>query len=148
MKAGKIRTLRGNLAVTTAGLQRQLILDDGLINRGYRVEAFFCWPTSMASTGGMQAVLTMDTASTSAVPSPEDNREIAWWNSAVSQPAETAYAREWNYIDPDHVVVRDLVINANVEINQELAYLIILREYEISDVEAIISIIKEDAQNI
>jgi len=53
--------------------------------------------------------------------------------------------------DPDHIVVRDLNIIFPVVSNtdiQSVNYYILMEEYDITDQEAIISIIKEESQDV
>ena len=49
MKAnGKVRTLRGQITAVGGKAEKQLILNDQLINRGLRVTGFFMWPQNVS----------------------------------------------------------------------------------------------------
>jgi hypothetical protein len=72
-----------------------------------------------------------------------DNRQIAWTTGEHSPNGSMAYR---TFIDPNHVVNRDLFINANCT-GGLWNWLIIFEEYTLSDDEAIVQIIKETSQN-
>jgi len=155
MKAtGRIRTLRGSILFPARSStdpentgRRNLILDDGRINVGYKIISFHIWNSDMCGTlnsFASQAHLSMGLEITSALPDAADNREIGWAKWQTSQEV-------WSLVDPDHIVVRDLnlifpLVN-NISENR-VNYYIMMEEYDISDQEAIISIIKEESQDV
>lgn len=157
-RRSKVRTLRGSVefGIRAGGDpantgRRQLILDDGRINVGYRVIDFRIWNSDMI--GGpdafsSQAHLAMGLEPTSALPLASDNREIGW---AAYNTSSGNILSDFRLVDPDHIVVRDLflifpqVYNQTV---QSVNYYILLEEYDITDQEAIISIIKEESQDV
>jgi len=155
----RIRTLRGTLSFparaggTPANTgRRNLILDDGRINIGYRVIDFRIWNGMM--TGGndafaCQAHLAMGLDITSAFPRADDNREIAW---AAYNTSSGNIISDFRLVDPDHIIVRDLNIVMPYVDNQvadsTVNYYILMEEYDITDQEAIISIIKEESQDV
>lgn len=154
----KVRTLRGAVEFPTRSGgdpvntgRRQLILDDGRINVGYRVIDFRIWNSDMIGATdafGAQGHLAMGLETTSGLPLASDNREIAW---AAYNTSSGNIISDIRIVDPDHIVVRDLfLIFPQVE-NQtatSVNYYILLEEYDISDQEAIVSIIKEESQDV
>ena len=154
----RIRTLRGSMEFPARAAgdpvntgRRLLILDDGRINIGYRIIEFRIWNADM--TGELeafasQAHLAMSTDITSALSDASDNREIAW--SAYNTGTGFGIDQFW-LTDPDHIVVRDLNIILPVVSNEDVQrvnYYILMEEYDITDQEAIISIIKEESQDV
>lgn len=78
-----------------------------------------------------------------------DNRQI-WWQSM------SAYADPQSALDPDHLLVEDLWVNgwytesatgARYALNQDIGYLVTLRQVSTSIDRAILSLIKELAQD-
>lgn len=157
-RRNKVRTLRGTIdlpqRVSTAPTntaRRQLILDDGRINVGYRIIAFHLWNSDMTGINhpfAVQAHLAMSLEPSSAVPRASDNREIAWACYNTGAGESPSY---FDLVDPDHIVVRDL--NLIIPLTDNVAassvnYYILMEEYDITDQEAIISIIKEESQDV
>ena len=162
-RTGKTRTLRGTVsfpARASSGApanseKRLLILDDGRINVGYKIIDFHIYNSRMASETGsecfpVQAHLALSIEpNANALPRASDNREIAWAAYQTNtQSGITTYA----LTDPDHIVVRDLQIVfpqvKNTNNVDDVNYYILMEEYEITDTEAIISIIKEESQDV
>lgn len=155
----RIRTLRGTIEfpARAGGTppntgRRNLILDDGRINIGYRVIDFRIWNGDMIGAFdafGVQAHLAMGLDITSALPRADDNREIAW---AVYNTSSGNIVSDFRLVDPDHIIVRDLNIVLPAVENQlsdaTVNYYILMEEYDITDQEAIISIIKEESQDV
>lgn len=154
----RIRTLRGTIDFEARGGgtpanvgRRNLILDDGRINIGYRVIDFRIWNSDMAGFDDAfttQAHLAMGLDITSALPRADDNREIAWASYAVGSGPTIS---DFRLVDPDHIIVRDLNIVLPLVGNTGPAsvnYYILMEEYDITDQEAIISIIKEESQDV
>ena len=154
----RVRTLRGSIEFPARGAgdpvntgRRQLILDDGRINIGYRIIEFRIWNadiTGEVEAFSSQAHLSMSTDITSALSDAADNREIAW--SAFNTSAGNIMS-DYQQTDPDHIVVRDLNIIFPSVSNEDIArvnYYILMEEYDITDQEAIISIIKEESQDV
>lgn len=157
-RRNRVRTLRGTVSFPArAGGdpqntgRRQLILDDGRINVGYRVIDFRIWNSDMigsVNAFASQAHLAMGLEVTSALPLASDNREIAW-SSFGTTTAGTL--NDFRLVDPDHIVVRDLFLifpQVDNTIASTVNYYILLEEYDITDQEAIISIIKEESQDV
>lgn len=154
----RIRTLRGTVEFPARGGgspantgRRNLILDDGRINVGYRVIEFRIWNADMDGFNNefeAQAHLAMGLDITSAFSDASDNREIAW---AAYQTGTESGICYFDLVDPDHIIVRDLnVIFPSVSNTSEarVNYYILMEEYDITDQEAIISIIKEESQDV
>ena len=154
----RVRTLRGTIdfAARAGGTpantgRRNLILDDGRINIGYRVIDFRIWNGDMIGFDDAfltQAHLAMGVDITAALPRADDNREIAW---AAYTVGSTGDISEFRLVDPDHIIVRDLNIVLPQVSNTAPAtvnYYILMEEYDITDQEAIISIIKEESQDV
>lgn len=145
MKCTRTRTLRGMIEVDGTPIRHQLILDDGRINNGLKIVAFEMWTTSSGNQVGIDATLSlaiMDGGGPTMDAS--DNRQIAWTTGGFDNAIISMTYR--SFVDPDHVVNRDLFITADASDGQ-WNYLIIAEEYELSDDEAIVQIIKETSQN-
>ena len=158
----RIRTLRGTVkfparssgAAPNTG-RRNLILDDGRINIGYRIIEFRIWNSNMTGSAGGQfeaeAHIAMGLDVTSGRSDGSDNREIAWAAYATGQP-NTSGISYFELVDPDHIIVRDLNIIfpsvTNTVADSRVNYYILMEEYDITDQEAIISIIKEESQDV
>jgi hypothetical protein len=147
MKLKRVRSLRGSIQSTGDNIKQQLIIDDGLINNGMKIISFDMWTTSGNSenTVGIDANLSLaQMPNHAATMDASDNRQIAWTTGGFDNAILTMTYR--TFIDPNHVVNRDLFIHAEATPNL-WNYLIIYEEYELSDDEAIVQIIKETSQN-
>ena len=156
---GKTRTLRGTLTFPQRGGgtpsnsgKRLLILDDGRINVGYKIIDFVIFNSSLSgntSAFGSEAYLSLSKEPVAdALPAAEDNREIAWAMYDTGTGYTTA---QWSLVDPDHLVVRDLQIlfpSVSNLAESQVNYYILMEEYDITDTEAIITIIKEESQDV
>ena len=154
----RVRTLRGTVDFPARGGgtpantgRRNLILDDGRINIGYRVVDFRIWNADLIGFDdafSTQAHLAMGVDITAALPRADDNREIGWacYNVGTSNDVS-----DFRLVDPDHIIVRDLNIVFPQVSNTAAAsvnYYILMEEYDITDQEAIVSIIKEESQDV
>jgi hypothetical protein len=141
MKLGKLRTLRGQIEVTGGAGKRSIITADGLINYGLKIESFRIWPSvNLATTSKFISILSLDTINAAAVMDAGDNRQIGW------NYIDHGYGTERIIIDPDHIVNRDLALNITGT-NATYNYLIECRVVELTDDEAIVTIIKETSQS-
>lgn len=140
MKMNRTHTLRGQIEVVSGATtaKKTLIVDDGRINTGYRIRDFFVWCAD-TSTTDFNAQLSMQPIPLSGGSDASDNSQIAW----VQQPS--SLFKEY-IIDPDHIIVRDLYITIQNATPDPYNYMIVMDEYDISDDEAIINIIKEGNQ--
>ena len=115
------------------------------------------WPQSLTATSVSvcNAILSYSALGNAAeLMDAGDNSQIAWFSfnqyQSVLAPPDTiptSYA-SFGYIDPNHIVNRDLVISLRGSSDFAFNYMIICREVDLTDNEAIISIIKENSQDI
>jgi hypothetical protein len=149
MKATRIRTLRGSFKESIGDLKRQLILDDGRHNHGLKILSFKMWTDQSNADQYISASLSLDTIEGS-VPffDAEDNRQIAWFTTAQQTTGPTAFAAQpVCVIDPNHIVNEGLFLRAFGTANVIWSYLITAEEYDLTDDEAVITLIKERSQN-
>lgn len=151
MKLGKTRTLRGQLTVAGNVGRLNLIASDGLVNYGLRIKRFTIWPEN-GWTGGSDntftGILSLDTIIAGSNMNAADNRQFAWTFSSVRAALQQAVmnpVRE--IIDPDHIVNRDLFLTMDNTTDGIFNYLIEAQVVELTDDEAIITIIKETSQS-
>ena len=134
----KMRTLRGRVA---AGETKRLIVDDGRLNHGMRVKEFHVWAISKASSDDPECPPGLD-YDRSPNWDASDTRQIAW---AGMTTTVTTRLMDFSLIDPDHIVIMDLWIQ---NFGSDPAnYLVILEPVELSNDEAILSLIKERSQD-
>jgi len=138
MKAGRIRTLRGQVDVTGGVGRKSLITADGLINYGLRIHRFRVWAVDPADT--FVAILSYDTVSSGTLMDAGDNRQFGW---TVGNGSAEIHSE---FLDPDHIINRDMFLSFVTSDTGTYNYLIEMQVYELSDDEAIISIIKETSQ--
>lgn len=147
MKLCKKRTLRGQITVVGGVARKNIIASDGLINFGLKINRFTVWPengwTSL-SPNTMTGILSLDTIITGSNMNAGDNTQIAW---AFASTGTTASNMLREIIDPDHIVNRDLFLTMDNTTNGIFNYLIECQIVELSDDEAIITIIKETSQS-
>lgn len=138
------RTLRGQF---TEGDVKRLIVDDGMLTRGYRVTKFVISGDPSSLGNDAYATLGLD-YDTPLVWNWGDNRQIGWASTNVAQTA--SLNDEFSVLDPNHVVLQDLYIQGQVSGtggSSVINYLIILEPMTLSDDEAIITLIKERSQD-
>lgn len=145
MKRTRVHTLRGQLTVTGGGVGKtQIVVDDGRINVGYKVTGFFLWLDS-ASNASFAASLSMSEVIAGSGMDASDNSQIGW--VYVAPNGSDSVLKEY-ILDPDHVIVRDLFIQLSGAPNDTYNYMVVAEEYELSDNEAIMGIIKEGDQSL
>jgi hypothetical protein len=141
MKPRRTRTLRGQLEVIPAALdaRRNLIAADGLINMGLRITRFQIWAVDPANP--FIGILSYETIPTGTGMDASDNRQFGWTvgNGTGDLNPE--------YLDPDHIINRDMFLSLVLTAPGVYNYLIEMQVYELTDDEAIISIIKETSQS-
>ena len=150
MKLGKLRTLRGEIRVTGGGVAKlNLIAADGLVNYGLKILSFTVWknqtPTG-ASSQNLTAILSLDTIGSGDNMNAGDNRQFAWYQSSISSTLGNII-QPYGLIDPDHIVNRDLYLTLDNSTTGTYNYLIECQVVELTDDEAIITIIKENSQS-
>ena len=162
MKATRTRSLRGIITPAGGKADVQLILNDQLINRGLRVKSFTVWPTRLygKSTSDVQynAILSYAQLADATVQmDASDNTQFGWafggqsGGTNIGVPPITYPDTDLGdrmIIDPDHIVNRDLFVSFRNSANQPFNYLIECELLELTDDEAIITIIKENSQSV
>lgn len=156
MKSTRVRTLRGQITASGGKAFKQLILNDQLINRGLKVTGFFVWPerASATQTQNITAILSYARLTNADVEmDASDNTQIGWAfqvNSAAAVPSEVYGGSGFlnQLIDPDHVINRDLFISLRQSTDRTYNYMIVCELLELTDDEAIVTIIKENSQSI
>jgi len=141
MKSSRQRTLRGQLLPSGGFAKTQIIVDDGRINVGYKVTDFIVWAISGQET--FNAALSFAPVAAASKMDAADNSQFAWsWKANLSSPQEA-------FIDMDHIAVRDMhvtIMNTNADLL--FNYVVVLEEYNLTNDEAIMNIIKEGAQSL
>jgi len=141
MKAGRVRTLRGILTATGAPAvaRRNLVVADGLINYGLKITRLSVW--AVDPNNSFVAILSYDTISSGSTMDASDNRQFAWSVGNGTGDLNPSY------IDPDHIINRDMFLSLSDADAGDYNYLIECQAYVLDDNEAIISIIKETSQS-
>tara|TARA_R110000803_G_C11935369_1_gene315902 strand:- start:609 stop:1031 length:423 start_codon:yes stop_codon:yes gene_type:complete len=140
MKAGRLRTLRGQIEVTGGGVgKKSLIAADGLINYGLKIEKFEVWAVDPSDS--FVSILSYEIISSGSLMNAGDNRQFGWTIGSGTGDVNPSY------LDPDHIVNRDMFLSLVNSANGTYNYLIQMRVYELTDDEAIVSIIKETSQS-
>lgn len=138
------RTLRGQVQ---EGVVKRLILDDGRLNHGFKVIRFVISGLPSGSAQDAFATLSLD------YDAPldwnwGDNRQIGW--SSTNITSTSGADAPFSLIDPDHIVIMDLWIQGQVSGGggtDVINYLVELEPVELSNDEAIITLIKERSQD-
>ena len=148
MKLGKLRTLRGQITVTGGVGRLNLIASDGLVNLGLKINSFQIWSSrnqgSVFQPYKFTGILSLDTIAAGSDMNAADNRQFAW--SFYSSDATGVLVNHRTVIDPDHIVNRDLFLTMDDSSTDTYNYLIEAQVVELTDDEAIITIIKETSQ--
>ena len=139
MKRYRTRTLRGQIEVTGGVGRKNIIVADGLINWGIKVKKFSVWAVDPADT--FIAILSYEVIPSGTAMNAGDNSQFGW---TVGNGSAEIYA---NFLDPDHIVNRDLFLSMVSSDTGTYNYLIEGDLYELDDNEAIITIIKETSQS-
>jgi hypothetical protein len=138
----KRRTLRGQFV---EGETKRLIVDDGRLNHGYRVVSFVIAGEPALTSGEAYATLSLD------YDAPTnwdwgDNRQIGW--ASTNNAGGSGLNSPFSVIDPDHIVIMDLYIQGNSALpSGNINYLIELEAVELSNDQAILTLIKERSQD-
>lgn len=140
----KRRTLRGQFV---EGENKRLIVDDGRLNHGYKVVRFVIAGDPSSSGNDAFATLSLD-YDAPVTWNWGDNRQIGWASTNVQGTA--GLEPPFSVLDPDHVVIMDLYIQGQVSSSggsDVINYLIELEPMELTDDQAILSLIKERSQD-
>ena len=149
MKSGRIRTLRGSFKESIGDLKRQLILDDGRHNHGLKILSFRMFTDQSNADAYISASLSLDQTQ-AGLPffDASDNQQIAWYTQAQITTGPSAFVAPYlQVIDPEHIVNEGLWLRAYGTANIIWSYLIVCEEYDLTDDEAVITLIKERSQN-
>jgi len=138
MKSTRIRTLRGQTTVVAGVARKNLIVSDGLINQGLIVKRFQMWAVDPADT--FIGILSYETLITGSAMNAGDNSQFGW---TVGNGSAEIHSE---FLDPDHVVNRDMFLSMISSDTGVYNYLIECQMVLLDDNEAIISIIKETSQ--
>jgi len=130
-------TLRGSLAGNT---KKILILDDGRFNHGMIVKEFYVWCPRAGDDCEMALCLRAD--NTGSTWDAANSNQIGW---AAQIGTGTTQMEQFSLIDPDHIIVQDLVLN-NFGAGDG-NYLVILEPKTLTDDQAIMALIKERGQD-
>ena len=134
-----LHTLRGRVPAST---KKTIIIDDGRLNHGMKVKEFHVWGVDYDSHAEM--ALCLNEINAGAQWDASNGNQIAWacQSGAIAPPPSMSH---FSLIDPNHVVIQDLIIN-NFGITDG-NYLVILEQIKLSDDQAIIALIKERQQD-
>jgi len=141
--------MRGQISGNTS-LKRTLLLDDGLINQGYRITKFIVWCGDLLDANCKATLSSMPKISGTSQDA-SVNTEIAWSTSCqeMNTGANRNTVNSVNIIDEDHVINRDLFITIECNVDdRNWNYLVVMEARKLSDDEAILAIIREEAQNV
>jgi len=139
MKMTRVRTLRGQITAAAGVARKNLIVSDGLINVGLIVNKFQMWAVDPADT--FIAILSYDTLVSGTAMNAGDNSQFGW---TVGNGSAEIHSE---FLDPDHVVNRDMFLSMVSTDPGIYNYLIECQMVELDDDEAIITIIKETSQS-
>jgi len=140
MKAGRVRTLRGQIEVIGGGVGRKsLVVADGLINYGMRIRKFQMWAVDPSDT--FIGILSYDVQPSGTEMDAGNNSQFGWTVGNGSAEIHSSF------LDPDHIINRDMFLSMVGSSTGVYNYLIEMQAYELTDSEAIITIIKETSQS-
>ena len=148
MKFGKLRTLRGQIEVVGGVARANLIASDGLVNFGLLIKSFRTWNSVLPDGSGNRShtgILSLDTIIAGSNMNAGDNRQFAWSMTSVNG-VDGNVIQPRSIIDPDHIVNRDLFLTFTNSTDGVYNYLIEAQVVELTDDEAIVTIIKETSQ--
>jgi len=142
----RVRTLRGRIEPSTA---TRLIVDDGQFTHGLKVKRFLVFPENPASAGddSVYGTLALDRDGSATRWLADDSRQIGW---ASTNQAATGFGAEapFSYIDPDHIVVRDLwIMCTRASGTDQINYVVEVEPVIITEDQAVLALIKERSQD-
>jgi len=138
MKKTRLRTLRGQIDVVAGVGKKNLIVSDGLINMGLLVKRFMVWAVDPSQV--FIGILSYDVLQSGSTMNVGDNSQFGW---TVGNGSAEIHSE---FIDPQHVVNRDMFLSMVSSDTGTYNYLIECQMVTLDDNEAIISIIKETSQ--
>lgn len=151
----------GSGAFSLAQPQR-LTLDNGSFKNNFIIESFRAFPVGVTATNERIDTLPMyivlatseagarfDSVATRPLLAIDDSRVIGFWS------IEGESGSVINFLDPDHIIIEDLWVNActvtaggTVQVpDQDLGVIINLKKRKTTEIEAILQLIKQNAQS-
>ena len=174
--AAKTMTLRGTLSAADASLSDNnniFTYESPQLTTAWIVKEFLFWPAgARANTGATEGQFTViSTLATdtiggqtfNSIGTVADSRNIAWLQRGFNMrnegsddflAAPTGMESNYGYVDPDHVVNRQLFINFTTNTDsstkpiREWNYIVRLEKITITENQAVLAMIKGVAQNI
>jgi len=156
----RIRVLRGEVRSFLYDGAINLIQNDQRFNHGFRIKRFVISQTNLhsSSIGSREIYGVLGTHPEALEASPgstvcewrwTDRRQVAW--AATEAVGDSAPKQNFELVDPTHIIVRDLYIGitaATATGTDEFNYYIELEELSLSDNEAVMAIVQEEAQDV
>lgn len=133
-----IHTLRGQITIPMTAPIRSAMFN-GSWTRNFKIKDVQIFPAAIANNDTILILHMDDVLKTAA--SAADNQQIGWAST-------DALAQDWSYVDPDHVLVQDIFISAIAAAPGTVNYVIKLERVTTSESEAILDLVKANAQNV
>jgi hypothetical protein len=156
---GKIRVIRGQARALQYEGTLQLIQDDRRFNHGFKIRRFMVsteFPAdSSAGSRDLVAVLATHHEAIQVGPGVsvgwawDDRRQVAW--AGLAMDGDSTVGAQFELIDPTHVVVRDLYVGISSLVatgNTYFNYYVELEEVSLTDNQAVLAIVQEEAQDV
>jgi hypothetical protein len=156
---GRIRVIRGQSRSFLYDGAVQLIQDDRRFNNGFKIRRFLVsWEFPADSGAGSRdliaALATHENAFQIGVGVQvgwnwADRRQVAW--ASTNHIGDSLVEDTFELIDPTHVVVRDLYFACSAQTATSVNnfnYYIELEEVELTDNQAVLAIVQEEAQDV
>jgi hypothetical protein len=155
---GRTRVLRGRCLAYQYQGPLNLIQDDNRFNHGFIVKKFVIGFSDVSSSSaGSKECFGVLATHAAALEGPvgtvvgwnwDDRRQVAWASTAFedSQADQT-----FELIDPTHIIVRDLWFGLTAQVatsTNEFVYYVELEQVELSDNQAVLAIVQEEAQDV
>lgn len=156
----RVRVLRGQCRTYQFDGAINIVQDDTRFNHGYRVKKFvISYEAPYDSGSGSRDCFGVLATHADAIESPllstviiwnwADRRQIAW--SSTNHVGDSLVEFLPDLVDPTHVVVRDLYLGItalSATSNNVFNYYIELEEIPLTDNQAVMAIIQEEAQDV
>jgi len=155
---GKTRVLRGRCRTYQYDGAVNLIQDDQRFNHGFIIKKFLiAFSDLSSSSAGSKECFAALATHADALEGPvstviawnwDDKRQVAW----ASSGHEDSFAEAtFELVDPTHVVVRDLYLGLSAltaTSTNEFVYYVELEEVSLTDNQAVLAIVQEEAQDV
>jgi len=156
---GKIRVIRGRARAFQFDGAVQLIQDDRRFNNGFKIRRFvisYEFPADSAA-GSRDLIAALAThadafqlgAGVQVGWNWGDRRQVAW--ASTNHVGDSLVEPAFELIDPTHVVVRDLYFACSAATatgNNNFNYYIELEQIDLTDNQAVLAIVQEEAQDV